>query len=60
MCRRDGSRDVVRALIRDGVVDRDPTSKRDLDAVQAAFNEWHRQSGRPLMQISRVLACSIE
>ena len=54
------TRDVVRALIRDGVVERDPSSKRDLDAVQEAFNHWHRESGRPLMQISRVLACSIE
>ncbi|MEZ5931699.1 MAG: DNA-3-methyladenine glycosylase I [Alphaproteobacteria bacterium] len=54
------SRDVVRALIRDGVIDKEPGSKRDLDLVQAAFNQWSTESGRPLMQISRVLACSIE
>ena len=54
------SRDVVRALIREGVVDRQPGGKRDLAAVQAAFNRWRSESGRPLTQISRVLACSIE
>ncbi|NJO36754.1 MAG: 3-methyladenine DNA glycosylase [Rhizobiales bacterium] len=54
------SRDVVRALIREGVVEKEPGSKRDLDRVQAAFNQWSAESGRPLMQISRVLACSIE
>lgn len=52
--------DVVRALRREGVVEKAPTSKRDLDAVQAAFNRWQDESGRPLMQISRTLACSIE
>jgi 3-methyladenine DNA glycosylase Tag len=54
------SRDVVRALMRAGVVEKEPGSKRDLDRVQAAFNQWSAESGRPLMQISRVLACSIE
>ena len=53
------SRDVVRALIREGIVDRDPASKRDLDAVQAAFNAWMEESGRPMTQISRTLACSV-
>ncbi|MEM7044802.1 MAG: DNA-3-methyladenine glycosylase I [Pseudomonadota bacterium] len=54
------SRDVVRALIREGVIEKEPTSKRDLDRVQAAFNQWSAESGRPLNHISRVLACSIE
>ena len=54
------SRDVVRALIREGIVDQDPKSKRDLDAVQAAFNTWMDESGRPMMHISRTLACSVE
>jgi len=53
------SRDVVAALIREGVVDKAPSSKRDQDKVQAAFNAWRSQSGRPLTQISRVLACSV-
>ena len=54
------SRDVVRALIREGVVDQEPKSKRDLDAVQAAVNAWMAESGRPMTHISRTLACSIE
>ncbi len=54
------SRDVVRALIREGIVDQDPKSKRDLDTVQAAFNGWAAESGRPFTHISRVLACSID
>ena len=52
------SRDVVAALIREGVVDKNPTSQRDLKAVQAAFNAWHAESGRGLAEISRVLAVS--
>ncbi len=54
------STDVGRALIREGVVEKAPSSKRDLAAAQAAFDGWAGQSGRPYMQISRVLACSIE
>lgn len=54
------ARDVVGALIRIGVVDRNPTAKRDLRLVQGAFDIWHEQSGRPMSQISRVLSCSID
>ena len=50
----------ARALVREGVVDKSPSSKKDMEKVQAAFNEWSDQSGRPLMQISRILACSID
>lgn len=51
--------DVVRALIEQGVVDKAPTSKRALAAVQDAFNAWCEESGRPRCQVSRVLACSV-
>ncbi len=54
------STDVARALIREGILDKPPASKRDLDATQAAFNHWRGESGRPLTHISRVLACSID
>ena len=54
------SRDVVAALVREGVVDKTPTSKRDMDKVQQAFTAWHQETARPLMQISRILACSID
>lgn len=59
---RDGyvlSEDVVTALIREGVIDRDPTSRKDKAAVQAAFNAWARESERPLSHISRVLAFTV-
>lgn len=54
------SRDVSAALMREGVVAKPPTSKRDLMAVQAAFNQWREQSGRPLAHISRVLSLTID
>jgi 3-methyladenine DNA glycosylase Tag len=54
------TRDVVRALIREGVIDKEPTSQRDLAKVQAAFDHWRAESGRPMTQISRALAGSIE
>jgi 3-methyladenine DNA glycosylase Tag len=48
--------DVVAALKAQKIVDKKPTSKRDLNAVQEAFNAWHRQSDRPLCQISQLLS----
>lgn len=51
--------DVVTALKVEGVVDKRPTSQRDLRLVQDAFNEWRLESGADLCQISRVLARSI-
>ena len=53
------SNDVNARLIAEGVVDKAPTSKRDLAAVQAAFNAWRQESGRSLTEISRVLAMSV-
>jgi len=53
------SRDVVTALIREGVVNGEPTSQRDLRAVQQAFNQWCQQSGRPLTHVSQVLAYTV-
>jgi 3-methyladenine DNA glycosylase Tag len=54
------SGDVVKALIREGVVTKEPTSAKDLKAVQAAFNAWAAESGRPLTQISQVLAFGVK
>ncbi|MEM8800249.1 MAG: DNA-3-methyladenine glycosylase I [Pseudomonadota bacterium] len=53
------SNDVVAALIREGVVDKTPGSKRALADVQAAFNKWVDESGRPYCQVSMTLALSI-
>lgn len=52
--------DVVKALIREGVVDKQPSSQKDLARVQLAFNHWAEQSGRPMAQISRTLACTVD
>ena len=54
------SRDVVARLMAEGVVDKNPTSKSAMKAVQAAFNTWSDQSGRSLKEISRVLAMSVD
>jgi 3-methyladenine DNA glycosylase Tag len=54
------SRDVTAALIAAGVIDKPPTSAKALAAVQEAFNSWMEESGRPLTQISRTLALSID
>ncbi|MEM8728842.1 MAG: DNA-3-methyladenine glycosylase I [Pseudomonadota bacterium] len=59
---RDGyvmSPDVVARLIAESIVTKQPSSKRDMAAVQTAFNTWMEQSGRGLTQISQVLAFSV-
>lgn len=59
---RDGfvlSGDVVKALIREGVIDKNPTSKAALRKVQEAFNHWHGETGYPYAHISRILALSV-
>ena len=54
------SPDVIAALIREGVLDRPASGKRDLATIQGAFNQWAGESGRDLTAISRVLAMSID
>jgi 3-methyladenine DNA glycosylase Tag len=54
------STDMVAALIRERVLERPPSGKRDLAAIQAAFDQWSDESGRDLTAISRVLALSID
>ena len=51
--------DVVAALIAHGVIDRNPTSQGALRDVQAAFNHLQKQSGRPLCQLSAMLAWTV-
>tara|TARA_B100000446_G_C10547036_1_gene338852 strand:+ start:3212 stop:3883 length:672 start_codon:yes stop_codon:yes gene_type:complete len=48
--------DVVAVLKAESVVDKVPSSQRDLRLVQAAFNQWHEESGRPLCEISRIIS----
>lgn len=53
------SRDVVTALKLAGVVDGPVTSKTAQTKIQAAFNEWHSQSGETYTRMSRILAMSV-
>ena len=53
------SEDVVKALIAQRVIEKAPTSKKALAAVQAAFNAWHEESGRSYSEISRTLSATI-
>lgn len=63
MIGRDGyilSPDVCKRLTQEGIIDRPPSSKAAMTAVQNAFNRWRSESGRPLTQISQVLAMSVD
>jgi 3-methyladenine DNA glycosylase Tag len=54
------SRDVVMALRDAGLeIAENPTSKRDFKAMQARFNDWHRETGLTYTQLSRICAMSI-
>jgi 3-methyladenine DNA glycosylase Tag len=53
------SGDVVAALKAQGVVDKVPTSRAELAAVQSTFNHWQAESGRPLCQLSVMLAHTV-
>jgi 3-methyladenine DNA glycosylase Tag len=53
------SDDMVAALKAQKIIDKAPTSQKDRAAVQAAFNQWHEQSGRPLCQLSVMLAHTV-
>jgi len=49
------------AALRDAGLDiaENPTSKRDLDKIQAQINQWSAETGLPRRHISRILAMSI-
>jgi 3-methyladenine DNA glycosylase Tag len=51
---------VQRALRAASVVDRPVKSKKDRQVAQDAFNAWAAESGRPLCQISRILALAAD
>jgi len=53
------SPDVTKALIREKVVSKAPTSKADMKAVQAAFNAWTEESGLSQKDVSRTLSYSV-
>ncbi|MDO6565102.1 DNA-3-methyladenine glycosylase I [Amphritea sp. 1_MG-2023] len=51
--------DVVAALKAQDIIDKAPTSKRDLQTVQDCFNDWQQESGRPMAHISRLLSYTV-
>ena len=51
--------DVVAALKAQNILDKAPTAKRDRQKMQEAFNLWQEQSGRPLCQLSVMLALTV-
>ena len=53
------SDDMVAALKAQEIIDKPPTSLKDLAAVQGAFNQWREESGRPLCQLSVMLAHTV-
>ncbi|MEZ5488702.1 MAG: DNA-3-methyladenine glycosylase I [Gammaproteobacteria bacterium] len=53
-------RDVVAALQGAGVeIAEQPSSKRDRQRVQEAFNRWHDETGLPYSHLSCIAACSV-
>jgi 3-methyladenine DNA glycosylase Tag len=52
--------DVVRALNHWGAYQGIPTSIKAKREVQGSFNFWAEESGRPLCQLSRILALSVD
>jgi 3-methyladenine DNA glycosylase Tag len=54
------SQDVVGRLKASGLEIKDqPTSKKDLQACQDAFNTWHEETGLPYMHLSRICGMSV-
>ena len=51
---------VIAALKRWGAADTPPKNRKDRAAVQSCFNNWATETGRPLCQLSLILAASIE
>ena len=54
------TRSVVAALQHWGALDAPPKNRKDRAGVQSCFNAWAAETGRPLCQLSQILAASIE
>lgn len=54
------TRDVVATLIGAGLdIKAEPSSKREMQLIQDAFNQWQQESGRPFTQISQIASYSV-
>ena len=54
-----GALEMAPSSIKAVISKRTLSSKKGLAAVQAAFNRWWAESGRPMAHISKTLACSV-
>lgn len=54
------STDVIAGLRREERLDATPGSKKALLQAQAAFNDWHRETGLPYSHLSRILSFTVE
>lgn len=52
------SQDVESYLRNTGIIDGGRDTQRSLQAAQSAFSDWQQESGRPLCQISQIIAFS--
>lgn len=52
--------DVIKALKREKIIDRIPSSKKDWVSMQSAIDSWCVESKRSLMEISQILAFSVD
>ncbi|GAV19325.1 3-methyl-adenine DNA glycosylase I [Mariprofundus micogutta] len=54
------TRDVIRCLQNSGLdIKQNPSSKRDHEAIQNTFNQWHKESGLSYTHMSKIAAYSI-
>lgn len=51
---------VVTGLKRWAAIGAPPKNRQDRARVQLCFNDWAAETGRPLSQLSMILACSVE
>lgn len=53
------SQDVLDCLKDAGLDINKGTTKRELRLIQETFNQWHRETGLPYCQLSRICSCSM-
>ncbi len=53
------SQDVEGYFLARNIISGSSRSKRSLTAIQNTFNEWHKQSGRSLQEMSQILSMSV-
>ncbi|WP_417512676.1 DNA-3-methyladenine glycosylase I [Marinobacter sp.] len=54
------SGEVMAVLRHAELLDASPSSKKGLQQAQAAFNNWHQETGMPYSHLSRIASCSVE